>query len=214
VTARVTNLYLVRHGEAEINVRRVVGGQRGDTGLTERGFGEARRLGARLLATGEIQADVLISSTLLRARQTAEIIASALGKAPVFDDDIEELRPGEADGLPLEEAMTRYGVPDFERDPGRPVSPGGESWAGFMRRVGRAIDRIATEHEGRTVVLVTHGGVVDGAFVHFLRMQADAFLPAQFATRHTSLTHWQRRERWDQTEGWRLVVFNDVAHLR
>lgn len=210
----MTQIILIRHGEAEVNVRRIVGGPLGDTGLTERGRREAERLCDRLTASREIKADVLLASSLPRARETAAIVAPALGIEPIVDDELQELRPGEADGLPLAEAFARYGLPDFERDPARPVSPGGESWSSFMVRVGRALSRIWRAHEGRTIVAVTHGGVIDGAFVSFLGLPIDRFLPVQFATRHTSLTRWERRARVGGAEGWSLLGFNDVAHLR
>jgi probable phosphoglycerate mutase len=209
----VIDLYLIRHGEAEVNVRRIVGGARGDIGLTPRGVMQVERLRDRLAATGEIAADVLVASTFARARQTAEILAPALGLPVELDDEVQEMRPGEADGMPLDEAMTRYGIPDFLRDPHRAVSPGGESRRGFMDRVAAAMDRLTTAHAGRTLVVVTHGGVIDGAFGHFLGMDPDALGRAQFATRHASITHWQRRPRFDGTEGFRLAAFNDAAHL-
>jgi 2,3-bisphosphoglycerate-dependent phosphoglycerate mutase len=210
----MTNLYLIRHGEAFANVSHVVGGMRGDTGLTPLGVVQAERLRARLAATGELAADVLIASTLPRARQTAEIIAPALGLPLTLDDEVQELRPGDADGLPLDEAVRRYALPDVERDPFRPISPGGESWAQFMLRVCAALDRITRAHQGRKVAVVTHGGFIDGAFLHFFKMNALTLPPAHFATRHTSMTHWQHRQRWNQNEAWHLVYYNDSAHLR
>lgn len=207
------NLHLIRHGEADVNVRRVVGGMRGDTGLTARGVVQVERLRDRLAATGEISADVLVTSTLPRARRTAEILAPALGLPLVLEDDLQELNPGEADGMLVDEALAQFGMPDFERDPTRPLCPGGESWTRFMGRVAAVLERLSHAYEGRTVVAVTHGGVVDGAFAHFLRMSPTAFPPAQFATRHASLTHWHRRARTSTTDGWRLVTYNDTAHL-
>ena len=154
----MTNLHLIRHGEAEVNVRRIVGGKRGDTGLTPRGVLQAERLRDRLAATGEISADVIVTSPLPRARQTAEILAPALDLPIVCDDALQELDPGEADGLSFEEALQRFGIHDFEAEPSRPICPGGESWTGFMARVAGALERLCHDHEGRTVVLVTHGG--------------------------------------------------------
>jgi probable phosphoglycerate mutase len=209
----VEHLILIRHGEAEANVHQVVGGLRGDTGLTARGVMQATRLRERL-AKGEIRADALLASSLPRAAATAEIVAPALGLPVVLDDELQELRPGEADGLSLQEAAQRFGMPDFEGAPDRPVSPGGESWAAFMTRVARALDRVVEEHAGETVVLVTHGGFVDGAFVRFLGLGEGRYLPATFATRHTSITRWERRPRWDGRVAWRLLCFNDDAHLR
>jgi probable phosphoglycerate mutase len=210
----MTHLHLIRHGEAEINVRRVVGGKRGDTGLTARGVAQAERLRDRLAGAGEIRADVLVASPLPRARQTAEIVAPALGLPILIDDGLQEIDPGEADGLSFEEAIARFGIPDFTQDPDRPLCPGGESWRGFMRRVGATLDRLSRAHEGLTVVAVTHGGFIDGSFVHFLQLAAASFPGSQFAPRHTSLTHWQHRPRTGPIGGWRLVGFNDALHLR
>ncbi|APR85633.1 Hypothetical protein A7982_10982 [Minicystis rosea] len=209
----MTHLVLIRHGEAEANVNHIIGGMRGDTGLTPRGIIQAERLRDRLAATGEIEAHVLLASTLPRARQTAEIIAPALGASLTLDEGLQEIQTGESDGLPLGEAIARYGIPDFEREPTRRMCPGAESWAEFMTRVAASIERIVREHEGRTVVAVTHGGFVDGAFAHFLKLGTGIPM-AQFSTRHASLTHWQKRLRWNQSEGWHLVTFNDSAHLR
>ncbi len=210
----VTNIYLIRHGEANANVNHVVGGMDGDTGLTARGVREAELLRDRLAASREIAPDVFLASTFPRARQTAEIVAPAFSVPLAFDDDLQELRPGEADGLTLQEAIEKYNIPDFEREPERPVSPGGESWADLMNRAARTLERLIAAHEGKTIVAVTHGGFIDGSFLHFLRLPRGSFPPVQFATRHTSLTHWQKHLRWNQTEGFRLVAFNDTVHLR
>jgi len=209
----VTNLYLIRHGEAVANVTHVVGGMQGDTGLTPLGVAQAERLRDRLAHTGEIVADVLVASSLPRARQTAEILAPALALAVSLDDDLQEIRPGEADGLPMGEAMVRYAVPDFEREPERPLSPGGECFQDLALRVGRALDRIARAHAGRTIVIVTHGGVIDCAFIHFFGL-APTHPPAQLSTNHTSITHWQHRPRWNDTPAWHLIAYNDSIHLR
>ena len=91
----MTQLYLIRHAEAMAAVKDFVG----DGGLTPLGILQAERLRDRLTASKEIEADVFIASTFPRARQTAEIIAPALGVPLAIDDSIQELRPGEADGI-------------------------------------------------------------------------------------------------------------------
>lgn len=210
----MTHLYLIRHGEAVSNIQPVVAGMRGDTGLTERGVQQAQRLRDRLAQTGEIKADVLIASTLPRARQTAEIIQPALGLPIVFDDEVHELRPGDADGMSNSEAWARYGTPDFDADPLRPLAPGGgESWGDFTLRVGRALTRITRAHAGKTIVIVCHGGVIDCSFVHFFQMPSLVLPPTDFHTRNTSLTHWELVGRRSRSL-WRLNAYNDIAHLQ
>src|SRR5712692_9494422 len=99
----MTHLYLIRHAEMS-----PMKGFLRDEGLSPLGRLQAERLRDRLAATQEIKADVLISSTFLRARQTAEIIAPALDLVPLPDDDIQEMRPGEACGLPVKEFREKY----------------------------------------------------------------------------------------------------------
>lgn len=216
----MTRLYLIRHGQAVCNVPPYgkVAGPLGDEGLTARGRLQAERLRDRLAVTGEITADVLIASTLARARQTAEIIAPAFGLPIIFDDDVQEMRVGELDGLPWEEAKER--VPDFRQNPFQPFGPGGENWGQFALRVGTALHRITTEHIGKTIVVVCHGGVVDASLLYFFSMPTLAPLPtAGLYTRNTSLTLWERQddgsgERGDDQPRWHLKLYNDDLHTR
>lgn len=211
-----THLYLIRHGQAVSNVEPIMAGMKGDKGLTPLGVRQAEQLRDRLAGGGEIKADVLIASTLPRARQTAQIIAPALGAAIPFllDDEVHELRVGEAgDGLTHEQYSARFGWVDLDNEPLRPVDPGGESWGRFTLRVGEALTRITSEHRGKTIVVVCHGGVIDASFLFFFQMPTLVAPPAGFHTHNTSITHWE----WDPHEKrgrWRLHRYNDHAHLR
>jgi 2,3-bisphosphoglycerate-dependent phosphoglycerate mutase len=209
-----TNLYLIRHGEAVCNVDGTLAGIRSDVGLTERGVLQAERLRDRLAATHEIVADTLIASTLPRARQTAEIIAPALDLPIILDDDAQELRPGEADGLSIEDFLERYGpFSDVREDPYLPLSPGGESWGSFLARVGSFLHRVIREHAGETVVVVCHGGIIDASLLIGLGVGATAPTRGQFHTRNASITHWER-ERIIGVDTWRLNRYNDNIHTR
>src|SRR5690349_24940330 len=129
-----THLYLIRHGEAYTNVEAVIGGMHGDRGVTERGVARAQAL-ARGLAGGEIAADVLYASTLPRARATAEHVAAALKLPIAWDDELQELRPGESDGMRVEDARAKFaGFSAFLRESFTPIAPGGESWGSFQAR--------------------------------------------------------------------------------
>lgn len=208
----MTNLFLVRHGEAFGNVEPIIAGMKGDRGLTARGIAQAERLRDRLARRLEFNADVLISSTLPRALQTATILQPALGLPIITDDDMQEISIGEADGLTNEQAHARFGAPDVDAFPLKPLFPGGESWAEFMLRISRGLNRITMEHAGKTIVIVCHGGVIDGAFLHYFHMPTHIVPPTDFHTRNTSLTWWQQVERRGQ-RFWRLNAYNDVAHL-
>ena len=148
-----TRLVLVRHGEAVCNVAGVCGGVIGCTGLTEAGRAQVEALRDRLAASAElVGCEALYASVLARARETAEILAPVLltpGGSVRIRCDLCELHPGEADGLTWPEFAERFGEPDWDLDPGRPIAPGGESWTGFVRRVSTALDELVELHPGR-----------------------------------------------------------------
>ena len=216
-----TRLVLIRHGESRSTVDRVVGGHRGCSGLTDRGRRQAQALHDRLARTGELAgAAAVLTSILPRAVETAEIIAPALGDLAVDQRcELCEIHPGEGDGLTWEEFTTLYRPEGLASgNPYTPMAPEGESWAGFTVRVGEALLRAAADHAGETVVVVCHGGVVEGAFATLgglaLRRSFDA------RVENTSLTEWSFHPA-DSDLGnpghrlarWRLDRFNDSAHL-
>lgn len=211
----MTTIYLIRHGEAHVNVNPggPVAGVKGDLGLTELGIRQAERLRDRL-ASGEISADALLASTLPRARQTAEILAPALGLPITWDDDVQEIRPGDADGSPWADMQEKYGRPDFRRDPYRPLSPNGENWGQFILRVGSALDRISREHESKSVVIVTHGGFIDATFLVLFGVGTLIQPQIEFYSHNTAITQWERHTHGDGLTRWRLVRYNDDLHVR
>lgn len=209
----MTHLYLIRHGEAQAALDKRIADQTGDSGLSPLGRTQAARLRDRLAATGEIAADVLIASTYPRARETAEILAPVWGLPILPDPEVQELRVGEADGLTRDEFNARYGRPNFEEDPFRPVAPGGESWAQFNLRIVAAFRRITREHAGRRIVVVCHGWVINGAFVAFFDFSPLAHALFGFYTHNTAITEWRQHDQRGVAH-WRLVRYNDDFHLR
>ncbi len=208
----MTQLYLIRHGEAIGAVQKIIG----DTQLSPLGVTQAERLRDRLAATGEIAADVLIASTFKRASQTAEVIAPAIGLPIHYDDEVHELRDGASEGMSDEAYRDAYGSVNFAETPFRQVAPGGESWGQFVLRVCRALDNILREYEGKTIVLVCHGGVVGVSFLYFLGFDTLHYPQAGFDTQNTSITHWKRFPYQRSSNGyrWRLLKYNDDMHLR
>jgi len=211
-----TRLVIIRHGEANCAVGHVVGGHRGCTGLSPLGQGQAEALRRRLARTGELAgADVLLTSVLARAIETAEVIAPAVGTGDLVakqDCDLCEMHPGEADGLSWEECDRRYGHLDMEADPYRPVSPGGESQAALMLRVAVTLHRLAATHAGQFMVAVAHGGVVDGSLHAFMNLPLRRGF--ELRTINTSITEWILPVSGEGgTRRWRLRRYNDASHL-
>ena len=206
----MTDLYLIRHGEASGAIFDIIG----DTDLSPLGIVQAERLRDRLVATGEIAADVLISSTFKRARQTAEIIAPALELPIIFDDEVQELRDGMGEGMHVDEYRAKFGEVNLRETPFRQVAPGGENWGQFVLRVATALDRIVREYEGKTIVIVCHGGVVGVSFLYFLDIVSLYYPQGGFDTDNTSITHWAKRSFSGRSTRWRLKRYNDDIHLR
>lgn len=212
----VTRLVLVRHGHSRAALDKVVGGVLGCRGLSDRGRAEAGELVRRLAATGELAGTtVLVSSTLRRAVETAEIIAPALGNLPVAQDPaLRELDPGEGDGLTWAQWEERFGAFDPAAEPYRPLSPGGESWAAFGRRARRGLARLADDHPGTTVVACCHGGVIEQSLV--VGLGRPALTPPGAGIRtapNASLTEWRVEIDDERARRWCLVRFADAAHL-
>jgi len=203
-----THVILVRHGHARAVELGIVAGHKGCAGLSATGRLQAEALRDRLAAVGT-RADVMVTSVLPRAIETAATIAPALGVAPGAipqDCDLCERHPGEGDGLTWDELVARYGALDPVRDPDRPMSPGGESGRTFRRRARDRVQRLADGNRGRTIVVVTHGGVILAVTLGLLGLGPRSFAH-QLA--NTSVTEWVRT-----TDGrWLLHRFNDAAHL-
>ncbi len=211
----MTHLYIIRHGQSTSVDRE----NTGDPGLTAFGVKQAERLRDRLAASGEVAADVLISSTMLRAKQTAEIVAPALGLPIIFDDEVQEQRPGEALHMSEEEFREIFGAVTFEQKPYFRLAPGAETWVEFALRAGTALQRIAREHEGKTIVIICHGGIIDTAFLLFLGLSSLQYPQILFDTHNTSITHWYREandwvEQLNLPVSWILDYYNDTMHLR
>jgi 2,3-bisphosphoglycerate-dependent phosphoglycerate mutase len=204
----MTRLVLIRHGESVSTVERRIGGVRTCGGLSPLGRKQAEALAARLARTGEIQADVLVSSTIRRAIETAEIIAPALGELPIEQiADLGEHEPGpECDGMTFDAFVERFGQPDWSGDPYLVGFPGGESLAAFKHRAATALHLLMQRYEGSTVVVSCHAGVVDAGLRSFLNVSMAGVF--ELSTTNTSIT-----EFLHNSPRWRLLRYNDAAHL-
>jgi probable phosphoglycerate mutase len=203
-------LILVRHGDAYAGFQGVIGGPRGCTGLTDLGREQAAALRDYLAESGRVRADVLLSSVIPRAIETAEIIAPGLGIESFGREcDLCEVHTGEADGLEWAEWGVRYGSFDMKAEPDRVFAPEGESWNSFHERVRQVLERLAQQYAGRTVVAVCHGGVIIGS-VRMLLGIGETESRARVQPTNTGLTEWE----WDPEPGrWILHSFNETSHL-
>ncbi|MCW2741574.1 MAG: uncharacterized protein JWR45_1996 [Blastococcus sp.] len=148
-----TITHLLRHGQTEHTPERRFSG-RNDLPLSLTGRAEAEAAAAR---AAELGIEVVVASPLRRTRETAEIVAAALGLPVELDEDLVELDFGGIEGLTFDEAAAKHPLAArrFLGDI-TVAAPGGESIADVGVRVARARRRILSEHAGRTVLVVSH----------------------------------------------------------
>lgn len=151
----MTEMWLVRHGQTDWNLRGIYQGQ-SDIPLNETGIIQAKALAASLAAT---RFDAIYSSDLMRARDTAAIIADAIGLPVQLDARLREINQGVWEGQTIDDVQVKY-APDFSRNPKYIVTPraeGAESLAQVIRRMVQAANDYHDRHNGGRLLLATHG---------------------------------------------------------
>lgn len=158
----MTFISLVRHGQTDWNLDRRIQGST-DIALNDTGRGHAREAAA-ILADGTHHA--IYASPLVRAHETAQIIAGAIGlDEPELVSDLREREFGEAEGMLVADYINRYG--DWHAD-----VPGAETFDQVAERALAALDVIARASRRRSapsaesVVVVAHGGVIRALLDH------------------------------------------------
>ncbi|HEX5939362.1 MAG TPA: histidine phosphatase family protein, partial [Dehalococcoidia bacterium] len=162
---------------------------------------QARRVGQRLVKQG---VDRIYSSTLLRARQTAQPLADALG---VGFDQIHDLREVELQGVVRDDDSEDYREQiraALKKRASWDAFPGAERSKAVRKRVGGSIDRIVKENPGQRVAIFCHGGVIQ-IFVSMILGLRDDIVFYAFNAGITSI-----RAMGEQRTLWRL---NDISHL-
>lgn len=202
-------LYMVRHGESTGNMTGVH--QSGQTQLSEHGMKQAKKVAARFK---NIPVDTIFSSDYIRAAVTAEMISLAVSKEVHHIPLLREFkRPTELEGKHMHDPSiqkTKKLMEENSRDIHWHHSDE-ENTFDFKNRVIQFIEFISSQKE-RSIVVVTHG--------MFLRMMAAVLMlgPHEdidlyrkimniFKLQNTGITVWEKRDEW------RLVTWNDHAHL-
>jgi broad specificity phosphatase PhoE len=154
-----TTILLVRHGESTDNVERRLGSLGPGAPLTDRGRAQAGALALRL-ATREVAA--VYVSPLLRARQTADILAATLGRGISTRDELREIGLGLTDGSTAESDIARVGAQYLRWLSGHLTEglDGDESGEDIVARMSTTLGALASAHPGGTVVAVSHGGAI------------------------------------------------------
>jgi probable phosphoglycerate mutase len=199
-----THVIVIRHGQTTWNTERRFQGHH-DSPLTQKGISQAEAL-ARRLAHERFSA--LYSSDLGRATRTAQIIAHATGHDVVVDPRLRERGLGLFQGLKSAEIQAAY-PQEYERYRNREMDytvPAGESLRQQVERNLACLEELAKNHAGQTIVVVTHGGVLNVMFRHTLS------IPFATARRFEFLN--SSLNVFVFAEGrWTLRTWGDISHL-
>lgn len=145
----MSRIGVIRHGETEWNKLTKLQG-REDIDLNDIGLEQARMVGEFLK---EYEWDMILSSPLKRAKNTALVIAETIGVDDVIiEDDLIERDYGEASGMTLKERLVKYPDRNYSNM---------EDWYHLRDRVNKKVLELARKYEDKNILLISHGGAIN-----------------------------------------------------
>ena len=196
------DIYLIRHGQSTGNGRQCFLGW-SDHPLTARGRAQAQAVAARLATLGPTP---IICSDLMRARETADIIAARCHGEVHPDARWREVHCGQFEDCPWEEFSANSTLTaQFDADPLGAVMPAGESVAMMAARVTAAFEALRTRPEPR-LIIVAHDGPIRAVLAHCLHIPPEQFWT--LTTEHGGLTRLSLTDQWIA-----IHTINDTSHL-
>jgi len=152
----ITTISIVRHGQTEWNLRQRIQGST-DIPLNATGRAQAAEAGRRLRSRPW---DAVVTSPLIRAAETARIIAGELGlPLPNLELTMTERHHGEMEGLTFLERRARF--------PDGVTVPGLETRQHVLDRVLPTLERLGLDYAGQSILVVSHGGIIGTLLRHF-----------------------------------------------
>jgi probable phosphoglycerate mutase len=206
MSAKHTEIFMVRHGQTDSNVSGLFHGAT-DVPLNAIGLRQAELVALRVSQLSQLQS--LHTSPLSRALTTAQAIARTTRLTPRLHPGLAEMHFGAAEGLALQAMAERW--PDvaarfLDLADHDARFPGGESRLEFHSRVRDTLDTIVAEHTGERLVIVAHGGVIGSIVAQLLGENPNDW--RRISVHNCSVTHLELT-----TSGPVAHLFNDVVHL-
>lgn len=200
-----TEIIVIRHGETLWNEEGLIQGHL-DTDLSPMGMRQAEAIAERL---AEEKITAIYSSDLKRSYNTAEYLAAKTGHKVITDSRLRERSLGIFQGLSMDEVKQKYpdefnlyktAGPDY-------VVPEGESRRQQFERAIECIKEIAERHAGGRIVIVAHGGLLNGLFRYVLDIPIS--MPTRFKLFNASINTF-----FIENGTWLLGTWGDVSHLQ
>jgi len=162
---------LMRHGETPWNRQgRVMG--RNPVEIDEHGRAQ---VAAAVDLVRALKPDLIVTSPLVRARQSAEIVAEAIGLPILEEPLIAEVKYGRWEGMSYHELVTDADYLSYREEPILSPTPGGETIPEVQARGVEAISRTLQRNDGGRVLFVSHGDIIRTVLCHFIGMELRHF---------------------------------------
>ena len=179
-------MILMRHGQADNNVNRILVGRHIESHLTE--YGKRQVLDtAKYL--GEISINKVLVSPVVRTIETAEIVCEYLGLDYQIDERLYEIELGRLVGMNYEEIILKYGnlFLEFYTENEAALTPYGvESFASIKQRIKNILDEMAETNSDRNVLMISHLDPIKAAIAIILDLKPESLYKWQI--RNASLT--------------------------
>ncbi|PRR91966.1 MULTISPECIES: histidine phosphatase family protein [unclassified Bacillus (in: firmicutes)] len=188
----MTTICLVRHGETDWNAAKRIQG-RTDIPLNDTGKWQAEQTGLYLK---DVPWDVVISSPLTRAKETAHLILKHVDAPLVIMDDFIERDYGDAEGMSFEERQQLF--PDKQY-------PNMEPLEAIQDRMIEGIEKVRTAYPNQQVLIVAHGAAIHA----LLTTLADEHLGLENTRLVNACLNYVE---WKDGE-WKVLDYNVVSHL-
>lgn len=187
----LTELYLIRHGETELNAKGLYYGWT-DCELSQKGLMQAEDM-ADILQN--LSFDAVISSSLVRAMVTAVIVSGYTPNEIIKDDRLREMNFGAWEGMHYIEAREKHKVEweNWSRDWKNAAPPKGESFMDLYNRVKSSIEDILREYKGKKVLIVSHQGAMRIVPLVLLGLPVEAYW--SFTAEHGRYSHYEIDEQ-------------------
>ncbi len=197
-------LILVRHGESEHLVRGIKGGWT-DLPLTDKGRHQIRLTSKRLKGMFESRIEIMYTSDLKRAKESAEIILEDFDIPLIVDSKFRDINKGITKDMTIEEGK-KVAIPPSEPLRDWIPYPEGESWRMLYNRVSDALTQIEQKSE-QVVLIVSHDRTIAAIIEWMLQLNEDCSI--DFSSHPASIT-WLGLNDFKQPE---IKKLNETAHL-
>lgn len=188
----MTAICLIRHGETDWNAKDKIQGTT-DIPLNDNGLRQARECSDHLKADDW---DVIITSPLIRAKQTAKIINQKL-QLPLYEmEEFQERHFGDAEGLSIEDRKAIFPDKNY---------PNQEQLEPFINRIMKGLKKVNKNYPYSRVLLVAHGAVINSIII---QLSEEKNLPEKIPLVNACMSNIQFQEN-----KWKVRNFNQVTHL-